>query len=314
MDLSAPTSPSDCALAIAVPLDREEFLAALGPESSRDFPRWYAGQRGGAALLDVAVWKLFWEREGERILALARDVESLGVRVVFQCRLADVAELARQKTVVTLLAHWHSGALQQEHVTDPAQFLHRLRHEEHPVVRQLYAALPADAREIVDGVAAGRAVGVPEFLRLLESVNTILQTHDLRRSISPSRAVWRSPAAHALEANRDALCAALPGLLVGATGVDLYDGAYRADDVAEAFPNGYSGLLELAVCRSMFVAERIKHRHPGCNVIGNDGLTTILFRALLYTGTIREISRRPAPYASTEQGIRVKLWDSLSRS
>jgi hypothetical protein len=314
MDLFAPTSPNDCGLAIAIPLDRDEFIEALQGKSTRDFPRWYASQRGGRALRPEAIWESFWEREGSRIVACAEDVRSRGVEVVYQASLSAIACLARRKTVVTVLAHWHSGLIEAEHIRDARTFLKLLRETLHPVVSRLYGALPGACRVAIEGAVISGALDCETYEHILSDINCVLQTRDLTREGAEPNDVWPSPGYHLLEGNRSALEQALPDILVGATGIDLFDGTFRADDVATTIGEEFSGLLDLAVCRSMFLAEQIRRHLLKCRAIANTELTTVLFRALLHRETIREIDRAPAPFASVTEQLRRALAERSNTS
>ena len=109
MDPSLVTRPGDCALAMAVPYTRDQFLAQLEPESPREFAKWYARMNGGSQIANESLWSVFERREARAIARLLEECEALGVAVSRECTLGAFGDLARRHAVVVVVAHWRTG-------------------------------------------------------------------------------------------------------------------------------------------------------------------------------------------------------------
>jgi hypothetical protein len=95
--------PTDCALLMAVPLQRSEFMADLA--AGTDFlERFVASQRSRD--LDV-LWAIY-DASAATAAAAADRARRRGVTVVKRAVLADFTRCLQQFRVVTLVAHWRS--------------------------------------------------------------------------------------------------------------------------------------------------------------------------------------------------------------
>ncbi len=98
--------PTECALLVAVPLHRSEFLADLA--AGTDFlTHFVAAQRSRD--LDV-LWATYDASAGIAA-ASAERAKRRGVTVVRRAALADFARCLTEFQVVTLVAHWRAGGL-----------------------------------------------------------------------------------------------------------------------------------------------------------------------------------------------------------
>ena len=107
MDLTKrPVKPGQCALSIAIPVTRGEFMAHARPESRRDFVRTYAG--GFPGLTTEALWRQY-EPYATLVTDVAAEVEAMGVAVAWSATLADWRTAMLTRDVVTLVAHSTGG-------------------------------------------------------------------------------------------------------------------------------------------------------------------------------------------------------------
>ena len=98
-------TPDDCALAIALPLTREEFFADAAPASAKDFVKqWSAVQQ----VPNQQLWEDY-----TRYAALAHDIaneaEAAGVLVLRHASFAQWTDILHERQAVTLFAHWKTG-------------------------------------------------------------------------------------------------------------------------------------------------------------------------------------------------------------
>src|SRR3712207_2448480 len=99
MAVSAPVSTTDCALALAISVERADFLDDLSMESPREYAKFYRAERGGAAMSPDALWSArYGPEEADRITAVMRSVEALGVEVRPRCTLTVLSDLVRRKS------------------------------------------------------------------------------------------------------------------------------------------------------------------------------------------------------------------------
>src|SRR5262245_12357479 len=96
--------PTDCALIVAVPLQRSEFMAdyAAGTDLLEHFVK---PQRSR----DTDVLWAMYEASATTVVAVIDRARRRGVTVVTRAVLADFARCLERFQVVTLVAHWRSA-------------------------------------------------------------------------------------------------------------------------------------------------------------------------------------------------------------
>ena len=101
--------PTDCALLVAVPLQRSEFLADLA--AGTDFlAHFLASQKSR----DVDVLWATYDASAAIAAASAERARRRGVTVLRRAVLADFARCLNDFQVTTLVAHWRAGGLAVE--------------------------------------------------------------------------------------------------------------------------------------------------------------------------------------------------------
>src|SRR5262245_40947932 len=105
-DLVTATPPADCALALALPIEREAFFADLAAGPAMDYVRGMVAGR----LPDVV-----WEEDEAPLTKLCADLletaSSLGVETARRAALADLPATFSRHQVVTLVAHWRGARI-----------------------------------------------------------------------------------------------------------------------------------------------------------------------------------------------------------
>lgn len=118
------TTPEQCALAIALPLTQEEFLADAAPASNKDFVKQYGAEQ------QVPLNQL-WENYS-RYAALgqniAEEAEAAGVIVIRSTSIAQWSAILRRRETVALFAHWKAAVhdKQDDHI-ELADGLHNVQ-------------------------------------------------------------------------------------------------------------------------------------------------------------------------------------------
>jgi hypothetical protein len=273
--------PTDCALVVAVPLQRSEFMAdyAAGtdflehfvkPQRSRDTDVLWAMYEPSAAAAGAAV-----NRAGRR-----------GVTVVKRAVLADFAACLERFEVVTLVAHWRSALFRAHEICDPAAVRRFLvaegwdRGRDGPDAENMAAALN---RRLHAGFA------VDERFEIDLTRDAALET---RRQY----AVW-----HARRALEPLLG---PAVRSGGPAVEFADGLVPVEDVVAAVPEAFAGVLDLTVCNSTLLAEEVRRRCRGGLIIANAFPATLDIRMEFYNAAIELVQRRQVPYHEAVFGVR----------
>jgi hypothetical protein len=317
MTLSRAVSPSDCGLALAIPLEREQLFDHLRTDSGKEYAKLYRASRGGDAITAEALWSLCYEPdEVTRIRKVMRSVAELGVEVVPRCSRATLGELARRKPVVSLVAHWRSGRLTVADLPEVGGFCRRLLDSAAALVTRLRSLLSdeelAAAVRLAGQNDAGVAADGSDTAMLLDGINQVLRECDLQ---TPSRSPlsWSRESAQLVAANRQALEAELPEIVPAGAGLELDDGTYGPTALAGVFPQGYDGVLELIGCHSAIPADVIKREHPDCRVLSNRDAVAATVHLFIYRAVIRELARKRRSYADLSFDLRIATARAMER-
>lgn len=108
--------PRDCALLVAIPVDREEFLQGLAEGSNKDFAKEFQSR-----LPDIPkekLWEDHYRKQAERILQAARHVERLHCTVKESSTATDLSVALERHSVVALVAHVVNPGLDEKLAPD----------------------------------------------------------------------------------------------------------------------------------------------------------------------------------------------------
>ncbi|HEX2080038.1 MAG TPA: hypothetical protein VHG08_20130 [Longimicrobium sp.] len=293
-----PCSPSDCALAVGLPLAREEFLRQLDPAWDGDFARHvrHGNRMPGAA--DEWYWTFVYAPTARQVERVCDRVERLGVRVVRSAGLTDLPPLLRAYRVVTVLGHWKFVRLVPEDVPAPHAMLQALAAAKNPVQRQFARAVFLRAPELF---AQSVDVGAPE--RLLNALNGIIaDAHRAYRLSGSPAGVQPDTDGPPLEEvrqrlTRPALEAAFPDCLRAGRCIELADGMHTVREFVDAVPAEFGGVLDLSVCNSVIVGAAVKRARGGCQVAMNRYPANIMYRMSLYRLVVECLRDRAQPYS-----------------
>jgi len=108
-------SPSDCGLAITYPLYSRKFKMELTDDAIQNFPKFYRSQLIPGSVSEI--WKSF-SQIASKIKRTCKHLKKLGVKVVFDATLDDVASLFKSKRVVTIFSHHHIQPFSEECIID----------------------------------------------------------------------------------------------------------------------------------------------------------------------------------------------------
>lgn len=289
-----PISPSNCGLAIAIPLEREAFVQRLERTDEGNFVQTFCAQRRNLSV--SGLWNLY-----EPYARFTRDVAArmrgLGVSVVVDASLDQFASLLSDCDVVALVAQWRSALFRPADIPDPAGVFSQLSEPTSPLGRAVrrFATYPTPADPI-----GAESIAVVLNQALLSGV----QIPDVQNGRSPKLgAITRYQ--YELYQRRDLLAAT--AAFKGGAGVEFMEGFRRIDEIVVRFPLQFSGLVDLTVCNSVLLAENIRRARPYCLVLANEDLAYLDFRLATFEQVIRILSEKPEPYEDVVYRIRKEL-------
>ena len=280
----ATQSATDCALLVAIPLNRAEFDTAW--QRRTDFLEVYAAASG------VSDRDRLWtdyERYAGFFAAAVGEVATYGVTVFRNATLDAFADAVRRWATVTIVAHSREPAIETR---DIAAF-ETLRGE----VRQIAAAL--------DVAPPAHRLGEPA--RLATWLDTALGPRDNAAGEPNIRtAAWRAHRQKQRWLRRQMIEQRYPGALRGGPALELDDGLWTLPQIDMALPVGIQ-TLDLTVCDSVLLADVLRARRTTGVILANAQPTTPDFRLVLYRETVRLMSRHGLSYHEAALSLRRTL-------
>lgn len=240
-------SAADCALLVALPLEREAFgedVAAARIWDSRQARGDYALAvtiDSGLADADEA-----WSTHGATVAMLCKDLinEARSAGACFISETADADSFRRASisgaSVLILVAHWKGSDIVRRDIGPGlGQRLRKLMEE------------PADAFEVRLATQLND-FGFSTVGEINLALNTFIQSSD-------------DPAG-----SRDELDRRLAGDIVPGGCVELRDGYYKPHELAHLISPAWAGLIDLNVCHSIRLAAALKQERGDRLVITNE--------------------------------------------
>lgn len=303
--------PSDCALALCIPLTKRSFLEGLDPASPKDFVKSDAARLGRMTAAER------WERYlpiVRTVERLRRELEPLGVTVVPEVTPAKLLGLLSARTVVTLVAHWRFAPFSAGDILDVAGLVRRLRAPRTPLEEHV-------AREFKERGRGHLLDSGPRDGEALEKLRDALAAElkmmlDKGQSIYASSALVPGPqqadAGAPFHLTRIALEDEFPDVIRPGPSVEFHDGLKTIPEVVKVIPPNFSGVLDLTVCNSVLLGESIKRRRKGFLVICNRRRAAIHSRLIRYRYIIMELARRSDQFTRAVTRLSVASLEALT--
>lgn len=281
--MTNPVAPSDCALAVGLPLTRDEFMRGL--TSDRDFSRHVKRTNFRHGLSEEYYWEEVYGPVTETMRRVCNRVEKAGVAVRQSLTLGNLAELVRAYRVVTLVGHWRFMALVPEDLLDTCRIFEALRSPEGVLCEAIAAAVRRRSTEVWKEGHPG-SPGI-----LLASLNEMIRDAHLWYQRGGG-ALAREPTEEDLQRlTRPALEQAFPTLIRQGLAIELSDGMHTIGEIVDAIPAAFDGLLDLTICNSVILGAAIKRARPGCTAAVSRYSVEIAVRTALYGLIIEELRR-----------------------
>jgi hypothetical protein len=305
--LGRTVSPSDCALALAIPLCQEEFLADLADSANKDFAK---AIRRGLPLRGPELFARVYEPLLRLILEIREEVAALGVTVYSGIRSSDLAIASSKHQVITLVAHWRFATLCEHDVLDFACFSARLAEASrcpdearHPILTLLLKTPAVVAAQNAKQLAAALN---ELFLPTQRYYESSFEYWNSERDESRNRPV-------AAGITRVHLEEFFAGCFQAGACLELSDGLCTMWQFIEAMAPGFDGILDMTVCHSMIYAEVLRRHRHNCHVICNKQAATLFIRLIIFRHVMRDLARRPQPIEEAVANVHQSLLAELGR-
>jgi len=279
---------SECALLVAIPMDESEY----SHDASRcsDFTEAYARQLGIANPMNG--W-IAYARYAALCTSVVKRAQKAGVAVTCRAPLSCLAEAARRFAVVTLVAHSRGPEITARDIVDA------------PALIQAESTL-RDAMN-PSAPALSRGSSRTAVAAWLDALLGPAEMGDADAPIDVRESAWRIRLFRERSERRRMVERICPGALAGGPGIEFHDGLHSLDAVDAALPHTLECTLDLTVCDSVLLADRIRARRTTGVILANARPTTPDFRLILYRETITLMVRHRLSYADAALSIRRAL-------
>lgn len=297
------TKPYECALALAIPLNCDDFLAGLKSDINKDFAKSLA--RKNSALTESALWETHYDYTAETVKSVAQAVAAKGVTVVTNATFKNLQELFQQFPVVTLVAHWRSSKFYASDFIAPTQLIKALEQPSTPLAQQLASALPDKWLQHIQAIECNvdATHTLPKILA--DDFNNILKSSKLYPDPVPNQMCQIAPYDDDYHQylNRLVIDDTFTDIISPGNRIEFFDRFHSIEEVVRAIPKNYDGLLDFTVCNSVLIANVIK-RQRRCIVLVNKKEANPDFRMVIYKGMIELLVKLDIDYMDAAAMIR----------
>jgi len=289
--------PDDCAVLVALPLNREQFLENLRSEAEGNFAKAFRSN-GRATLPENTVAQLY---QGIADLAqdVLKEVSAKGVKVIPCGSLKELGDLLLSHRVVTLFAHSRDARFLAPDIRDVSLLFDALEQPDSEFCKTV-ARLRSDRPAVA---IPARGAPIPELVRFL---NGLLEAPKPSPSDKPVTRKLGELTRDQLEwrERRRQLELALPQALCGGAGLEFQGAFQTLDDILHSLPAEYSGTFDLTCCNSTVFAEDVRRRYRKSLVMSNELPASFEYRMAVYRQVIRMLSRAKTSYEEAVFRIR----------
>lgn len=243
-NLEEATPVENCALVICLPLSLADVEAHLASGRRRDYVR--AASRDTPA---EESWAKIFASNARQATELMADAAALEVDVRSAGDLATLGGLFRTKKVVTLVAHFMAPDIRVDQIIDAPLAFERLKAGLSPeVVKYHLADVGTDGDSLPQQLAMA-------FVQMIKGEGLV----DVR-GVNTTEVQMR---------RRLELQSILGDSVELPAQVELSDGLHPVSAIAEQIPADFDGIVHLALCHSIALAEPVKAGHKERSVLTN---------------------------------------------
>ncbi|HXQ73024.1 MAG TPA: hypothetical protein VN844_21170, partial [Pyrinomonadaceae bacterium] len=100
---------------------------------------------------------------------------------------------------------------------------------------------------------------------------------------------------------------AFPGCLAPARSIEFGDGLRTVDELIEAIPSDFAGLLDLTMCNSVIPAAHVRSKRSNCVVAANRHPAELRARLYLYGLQVSLLAKQPRPFMDVVKDVHTNL-------
>jgi hypothetical protein len=278
------TKPSDCALAIALPLTQEDFYLNLASDTEKDFVR--SIFPNPSLVRQEALWEMKYLPEVVEVVnKVASYVETCGVKVFRDVSLNDFENIFRDFEVVTLVAHWRASNFRKTDFVNPNTLLDLIMSSEQNQIQFIQNSFRKFCKENKDGneyLSPIRSTAeINEFLS--KFFNKLLDDSKFHKLIQKQEIL--TDKLYTKYKTRLTLDSLFDSYISPGNRIELFDGLLSVEKFLEVIPNDYSGVFDFVVCNSVLIGNVIK-KHRKCIVLVNEKPAILEYRLAVFYRTI----------------------------
>jgi hypothetical protein len=298
-----PTRPAECVIAFAIPTTVAGFVRDLVRVPPKDFAFEYVDREpvgDVGRITRVAEERYVHEvRIIDDVIATARECKA---EVVTDLGLGGLGALCEQFSVVMLVAHWKPATFFCDDLLDPIGFIARLREAADPLAAYHRDCLSAEARRLIEEPERFAADRTLACVTLVGELNRILQTNAFGPPLPGATANFRA------FRHREHCDLAYSGLISPGNRVEFGDGLHPIEAVVREIPEDFNGILDLAICNSIFLAEEIRRHRRHCRrVLANEEKSMPRFRLLNFKYVLKLLASGGRDYLAAVEELREHL-------
>ncbi|MEM7309166.1 MAG: hypothetical protein AAF682_20950, partial [Planctomycetota bacterium] len=232
----------------------------------------------------AAAWPAYRRSVARPFAVAARALRRLGARVRPRLGPDSLAHECAAAPVVVLVSHWREPRLDAEAVLDPELILDAVAAGGDWVHERLRAAVGRECAALRAARGPGLAAAVAELLSAVLAEAT--RRRDARADLGPYASLTRG-----------ALEQSLAGALAEGAPLELRGGMLPARTLLAAVPPERELTLDLTLCHSVDLAERLRVERPHCRVVGRNQPERIEIGLVGIAETLRILREDgPMPY------------------
>jgi hypothetical protein len=297
------TKPYECALALAIPLTRDDFSLGLDLNAKKDFIKSLA--RRNVALTQDALWETVYVPTVKIVTSVAQAASAKGVTVITNATLSDLRGLLQQFRVVTLIAHWRSARFYPADFLNPNQLIKALEQPSTPLMELFVSLLPQNWISTIQELEADDDITQILPKTLAKEFNGFLTSFKLHPDLVPNQnnQTTTCDVDYQKYLNRIAIDGIFRDFILPGNHIEFFDELHPIVDFVTVIPQSYDGLIDFTVCNSALIGNVIKQQRK-CIVIVNKELATLELRMVIYKGIIELLSRLDIDYMGAAAMIR----------
>jgi hypothetical protein len=303
------TSPCCCALAVGIPLTKEDFLADAG-DPDQEFVRRVILPQCQSHGHPAAVWDSHYRHEVDRLRPLLDDVSAQGVTVVDRASITDVSRMLHRFRVVSVLAHGWFPLMRESDVVDARRILDAVRAA--PVLLENDAGFGARLVNELLNVQEMREVRrIGDFIAicndLISNSRRFYRRHEQVAEPTPGIAF---DGRMRIRWSMALLYEAFPSAIKAPRVIELRSGPVDLTQLIDAIPQAYTGTIENLICSAHWYSGTLRRRRPPLEaILSPTKLAHAVSRMTLYKWVIRLLAQRSIAYVDAVQAIHHRAGD-----